>query len=205
MKGTNRFDTLSAAVQQNFSKLGSLESLIKEAAKADKAKPCVFLSHKTEDKSAVLLLATYLADAGVDYYLDSDDINLKRAVEEDNHKAITEFIELGINNSTHIMIVASKNTHESWWVPYEIGFGKKGAKRLAYLRLKGDTYIPSYLQIIPEISGIASLNSYVKELKIRAPKIQSTKQFDYVVEGYLNQITLPESSPGHPLQCVLEP
>lgn len=161
MSGKNRYLEIRGSVEENFSRKGTLEGLIKEAAKASISKPCIFLSHKSEDKAAVKDIAKYISDADIDYYLDVEDPELQKAVADDDHQKITEFIELGINNSSHVLTLISEATKESWWVPFEIGFGKKGEKNLALLPLKDVSYVPSFLTIVEKLNGIRQLNDYL--------------------------------------------
>lgn len=165
MKGRNRYLDIRGSVQENFSNKGTLEGLIKEAAKASISKPCIFLSHKSEDKTAVKDIAKYIADAEIDYYLDEEDPELQKAVSHKDHRKITEFIELGINNSTHVLTLISEETKKSWWVPFEIGFGKKGEKDLALLPLKDVSYVPPFLAIVPKLNGIKGLNEYIDQIQ----------------------------------------
>ena len=59
-------------------------------SKSVEKKPCVFLSHKKEDKPACKKIAEYLADAGIDYYLDEEDEDLQRAASVSDPIKITE-------------------------------------------------------------------------------------------------------------------
>src|SRR5947209_315445 len=110
--------------------------------------PCIFLSHISIDKPAIEAIAKYIAACGdIDVYLDVNDEDLQRAAKGGDAAAVTEFIERGISNSTHIMCLVSGNTVQSWWVPYELGFAKKSGKPLATLKLKDAVNLPAYLEV----------------------------------------------------------
>lgn len=188
---------MRGGVQHNFSMGRDLNEMVKEAAEASSITPCVFLSHKSEDNDAVKDIAKYFSDAGIDYYLDVDDVNLQTAVKNNDHKKISEFIELGINNSTHVLPIVSEETKSSWWVPFEIGFAKKGEKNLALLLLKEVPHVPSYLTIIPKLSSIKQLNEYIDSIK--ASKRSNTKSAaDEIIEAIRGQIRHC-SNVNHPL------
>lgn len=87
------------------------------------ARPFVFLSYKKEDKGACVVIAKYLKDAGIDYYLDIEDKGLQHATSINDPIKITESIKKGICESTHMMVVVSEKTVKSEWVPFEIGYG----------------------------------------------------------------------------------
>ena len=106
--------------------LNNISKSLNESVKfASKNKPCVFLSHRSLDKDMVEEIGKYIMKAGLDIYLDKYDEELQRADKGKNDKLITECIQKGISESTHIMCLLSPNTINSWWVPYEIGYADK--------------------------------------------------------------------------------
>ena len=127
-------------------------------------KPVVFLSHKSEDKDFVESIGEYLMDAGIDIYLDKNDFKLQRAVENEDSEKITKCIHEGISKSDYILCFVSNKTVESWWVPYEIGYGRKSQKKISTLVRKDVDYIPDYLQIEEIIDSIDDINSYIKNI-----------------------------------------
>lgn len=129
---------------------------------ASKNKPVVFLSHKSEDKKFVEAIGEYLMNAGIDIYLDKNDFELQSAVAEENAEMITECIQEGIAKSDYILCFVSKKTKDSWWVPYEIGYGKKANKEIASLIKSDVEYIPDFLQIEKIIDSIEDINTYIK-------------------------------------------
>ncbi|MBF0706026.1 toll/interleukin-1 receptor domain-containing protein [Alkalihalobacillus hwajinpoensis] len=126
---------------------------------------CIFLSHISEDKEKVKRIGEYIQNAGFDIYLDIYDSELQVAADNGDHEAITKCIENGIKASTHIMCVISEETKKkgSWWVPYEIGFGKSSSVHVSSLLLKefDTSKIPSYLFISDIIYGAKSLNEFL--------------------------------------------
>lgn len=160
-----------------------IKKLIHNAFKNDQNfsnSPCIFLSHKKEDKGACLEIGQYLSDAGIDYYLDIYDEGLQIASNENDPQKITECLKNGIRLSTNMIVVLSEKTKNSQWVPFEIGYGhasivdktlnqqdSKSSLNLAFLTLKeiSDIPIPDFLRIAYPIRGIRSLNEYLERIK----------------------------------------
>jgi len=176
---------------------------------SEKNKPCIFLSHINLDKNAVIKVGNYIKKAGLDIYLDIDDPALQKAVRDENDIAITEFIEKGINTSTHILSILSEKTKDSWWVPYEIGYGKKGGKKLATMPLKNlpEKDIPSYIKVTHYITGISSLNNFLKQIILEYSG-QYLKLFDkyqdHAYEISSDASIIQESYSFHPLTDYLK-
>lgn len=157
---------------------------------ASASKAVVFLSHKSEDKNFVEDIGNYFMNAGIDIYLDKNDFKLQHAVNINDPRRVTECIQEGISKSDYILCIASAKTVESWWVPYEIGYGKKANKEIASLIKKDVTYIPDYLKIEEIIDGIPGLNTYIKKITSRHRIILSEK-YDWqdATTDYINKST----------------
>jgi hypothetical protein len=125
---------------------------------------CIFLSHISVDKAAAIRIGEYIMNAGFNIYLDINDEELQRAVERNDAIKITSSIEKGITNSSHVMCIVSNSTKNSWWVPYEIGYGKKSGKKLSTLALRDVVNLPSYLLITHTIEGVIGLNTYLNSI-----------------------------------------
>jgi hypothetical protein len=159
--------------------------------------PCVFLSHISVDNPAVERIADYITQYGdIDIYLDGNDDDLQRAANRGDAAAVTEFIERGLSNCTHILCLVSASTVRSWWVPYELGFGKKSGKPLATLKLKDAIDLPAYLEISEIIPGTKSLNSYLTRIKRGLSKSAAISD--------LTESLLRHSASSHPLDAYLD-
>jgi hypothetical protein len=164
MPGRNRYLDIKSQysnLRESFEKRAGLEIATASRKPSD---PCIFLSHRSTDKAAVRKIGEYIMSKGIDVYLDADDPNLQRADLASDHKAITAAIELGIANSTDLLAYLTQNTATSPWVPYEIGFAKRHGNYLAAMKSKELTRLPSYLEIVRQITGIASLNAYLRDV-----------------------------------------
>lgn len=172
-------------------------------SKSVEKNPCVFLSHKKEDKPACKVIAEYLSNAGIDYYLDEEDEDLQQAASVSDPIKITEAIKQGIKNSTHMLVVISEKTYRSQWVPFEVGYGQAAIidnqtntdkLKLSILTLKviSEKTLPDFLQIAYIIKGTKSLNEYISRItnKLEKSMINESRIF-------LN------SQPQHPLDNVL--
>lgn len=150
-----------------------------------KGRPCVFLSHKREDKNECRKIAEYLKEAEVDYYLDELDKDLQQAAAQGNPELITESIKKGIRESTHMLVVVSEKTYKSQWVPFEIGYGhsaildkgleegiKENRIKLSVLTLKdiSEKSLPDYLKVAYIIRGTKSLNDYISNITNKLEK-----------------------------------
>ncbi|GMQ29765.1 toll/interleukin-1 receptor domain-containing protein [Algoriphagus confluentis] len=189
-KGLNKADV--------FNRLNEILS------KSGEKKPCVFLSHKNEDKLACKKIAEYLSNAGIDYYLDEEDDDLQRAASVSDPTKITEAIKKGIKNSTHMLIVISERTNHSQWVPFEVGYGqaaiidnqiKTDKLKLSVLTLKdiSEKTLPDFLQIAYIIKGTKSLNEYISQISNKLEKsminelrIFSNSQLQHPLDDVLN-------------------
>lgn len=171
-----------------------------------KSRPCIFLSHKREDKDACKKIAGYFKDAGIDYYLDVEDDNLQSASDEGDPIKITESIKKGIRASTHMLVVVSEKTYKSLWVPFEIGYGhasildqdklntESNKIKLSVLTLKdiAEKSLPDYLQVGYIIKGTKSLNAYIDKINNRIEK------------SSINEVRMmSHAQPSHPLDRIL--
>ena len=173
-------------------------------SKSVEKKPCVFLSHKKEDKLACKKIAEYLSNAGIDYYLDEEDSDLQQAASVSDPIKITEAIKQGIKNSTHMLVVISEKTYRSQWVPFEVGYGQAAIidnqtntdkLKLSVLTLKdiSEKTLPDFLQIAYIIKGTKSLNEYISKISnkleksmINESRIFSNSQSQHPLDNVLN-------------------
>lgn len=170
-------------------------------------RPCVFLSHKREDKNACKEVARYLKNAGIDYYLDVEDDKLQYASSIGDPIKITESIKDGIKKSTHMMVVVSEQTYKSLWVPFEVGYGHASILdqeklknvddriKLSVLTLKdiSEKTLPDYLQVGYLIKGTKSLNEYISKISgklekslLNESRIFSNNQQQHPLDSVLN-------------------
>lgn len=178
----------------NKAELADKLTWILESA-AVKSRPCVFISHKKEDKPSCRVIANYLRDAEIDYYLDEEDPFLQRAVSSDNAQKITESIKKGISDSTHMLVVVSEKTYKSQWVPFEVGYGHSSLVdgtsdrlKLSILTLKdlSEKDLPTFMQVGNIIRGTKSLNKYISDIsnKLEKSMINESRLFSHSKEKH---------------------
>ncbi len=127
--------------------------------------PCIFLSHINIDKEAAIAIGDFITDRGIDIYLDVYDECLREAAGAGDAGWITDCIEKGLSRCTHMMCIVSEDTKNSWWVPYEVGYGKKSSQELSTLYLKDVSDIPAYLKVTRQIESLGDLARYLEEIK----------------------------------------
>lgn len=160
-----------------------------------KKRPCVFLSHKKEDKPACRKIAKYLSDAKIDYYLDEEDTILQQAVDSSDANKITKSIKKGIAESSHMLVVVSEKTYKSQWVPFEVGYGHSSLVdrtndklKLSILTLKdlSKKDLPTFMQVGNILRGTKSLNRYISQVsnKLEKSMIRETRLFSHSKENH---------------------
>jgi len=166
-------------------------------------RPCVFLSHKKEDKPSCRIIAKYLSDAEIDYFLDEESAELQSAVFSGSANKTTENIKKGIAASTHMLVLVSEKTYKSQWVPFEVGYGHSTIieaasnadnSKLSILTLKdiAEKELPTFMQIGNILRGTKSLNNYISKIS------------DKLEKSMVNEtILFSHSTSNHPLDNVL--
>lgn len=146
---------------------------------------CVFLSHQQSDKAVCREIANYLMEANIDVYFDEDDEDLKVHRQTNNPKGVVDSIRKGINNSSHMLVIVSRNTMLSRWVPFEIGYGYDKTE-LGVLCLKGipKGELPEYVRIAKIVRDIYDLNILIVEL---TGKKQETLLETKMMSDYTNR------------------
>lgn len=143
------------------------------ASKDEKGK-CVFISHKSSDIDAAQEVAEYLMKNDIDVYLDKLDAGLQKATRDKDSQGIVNSINRALMCSTDILVLVSNQTQTSWWVPYEVGYAKKGNKQIASALLVGNVDgFPDYLNIERMIKNANDLKNYVLEIKGRGKRYGS--------------------------------
>lgn len=201
-KGINVYDEVRPA---HGSILESTASELEKRAPADE--PCIFLSHKGEDTEPVRVLGEYIKEKGIYIYLDAEDDELQQAVHDGDDEKITQFIERAIRCSSDVMVCISPETQKSWWVPYEIGYGKSAKKVMSCLKLKDVEELPSFLEIVERLRNTQELDDYLLKVRQRVPFAQITKgargELIYEIDAARHLLNLllesESSSKPHPL------
>lgn len=131
--------------------------------------PGVFISHSSLDRDKAREIADALRVSRVDYYFDEEDDELQLADKGQEHVKVVGRIEAGLAACTHLLGLITKNTRESWWVPYEIGGASGRGRQCAHL-IDGEVCtLPSYIQAATILAGRQDLRSWLP----KTPRRQS--------------------------------
>ena len=128
------------------------------------SQPCVFISHKKEDADFARNLSDYVMERGINVYFDENDPIL--AKEHKSPGEVVNAIKKGLEKSTHMIIVLSKKTLESNWVPWEVGFASAKDKEYRLLRLNdvlGE--VPEFYKVAKILNDYEDLNNYLASMK----------------------------------------
>ena len=139
---------------------------------------CIFISHKSEDKPAAFAIADVLMNAGIDVFIDVNDSELQDATRNSDSWSIVNVIDRAMEVSTDILVIISENTKKSWWVPYEIGYSKRGNINITSLVLKNVEGIPEYITIEPIIHSIGELDKYIASKRKYGTLFESKANID---------------------------
>lgn len=115
----------------------------------------VFISHKQQDSSTALSIQSAFKRYGIETYLDVLDTSINGG-----GKTLTEHIKQELNTCTDIIVVISKWTKLSWWVPFEIGMSAQIDMPTANY-LSSDEELPSYLDYWPRLTSIIDIATYI--------------------------------------------
>lgn len=118
----------------------------------------IFISHRKADEFEAKKMAELLRAKNVNYYLDVLDSATKTASD------ITKHIMTNLNRCTHVIVIFSRNTAGSMWVPFELGAAYKSEKGIGtYLADLVST--PEYLDAFPKMKTGSDIDKFVEEYK----------------------------------------
>jgi hypothetical protein len=115
----------------------------------------VFISHRKDDTETALTVLRYLADQGVNGYVDVVDPHIRPSSPD-----IDLYIQEQLRACTYLLPVVSGSTQGSWWVPFEIGFAAACEVPIATVVLRG-AEVPEFLQGWPCLRSISDFERFV--------------------------------------------
>lgn len=126
-----------------------------------KLQPKVFISHKQEDSLSAKFIREELLKYEVEAYLDLLDPDM-----DDDAQKLTEHLKKQMNKCSDLLVVMSRKTHKSWWVPFEIGMAAhKDLPTVTYL--KEFVEVPEYLSFWPYLKNDSEIGLYARDVKRR--------------------------------------
>jgi hypothetical protein len=114
----------------------------------------VFISYRHTDREQAMIINNRLVRANIKTYLDVLD------TESQQTDDITAVITRNITECTHLLAVVSRETAQSWWVPFEIGEATISNRRICSYQI-GQSDLPLYLDKWPKLSGDADINFFI--------------------------------------------
>lgn len=115
-----------------------------------------FISHKKEDEINAMQLSLVLERLDIPYYLDLIDDKVS-----ENGRELTEHIKANLNDCTDIIVIMSKKTLSSQWVPFEVGMAAQKEMPTATL-LEEYVKIPEFLEYWPRLKSPDDIKKYVQ-------------------------------------------
>lgn len=125
----------------------------------------IFISHKKEDETTALNVQRTLSDEGVNAYLDL----LDNTIANDGER-LTKHIREKLHECTDVIVILSKLTKESWWVPFEIGMATEKDMPIANYIINYEL-LPEYLEYWPQLKNQQDVRKYVTVRKKIADQI----------------------------------
>jgi len=108
--------------------------------------PCVFISHRPQEKPLARGLAAYLDVLALHYYMDEHDAVLNQALARglSVDAAVEECVDSGMRCCTHLLGILTGQSVRSWRVPYEIGEASGRGCPVAFVATPGVRRVPDY-------------------------------------------------------------
>lgn len=118
----------------------------------------IFISHRQADELKAKQMAEFLRNRSIDFYLDVLDPATKTALD------ITKHIMSTLERCSHVIVIYSRNTEGSMWVPFELGAAYKGGKGIGTYLVDAIS-TPEYLNTFPKMKSGADVEKFVDEYK----------------------------------------
>lgn len=119
----------------------------------------VFISYRHTDRASALAINDRLQREQITTYLDVLDAE-SRTTDD-----ITQVISTHIRACTHLIALVSKNTSQSWWVPFEIGEATIIDRRISTFQA-GEADLPEYLEKWPIMRTARDIDLFVTSYRL---------------------------------------
>ena len=123
----------------------------------------VFISHRTVDDEIARQVRNRLShNYGILCYLDDLDKETGPAKQSNQ---ITALIVRRLTTCTNLLAIVTRNTRESWWVPFEVGVARQAPRIItSYTNLaQGD--LPEFLTEWPVLRGERAIDKFAAHYK----------------------------------------
>lgn len=119
----------------------------------------VFISHKREDTELAKKYAEDFENLGFSFYLDAYDSHISKSNDRGS------LINQEIIQSTDLLVIHTKHTKGSWWVPFEVGLSTAAKNRIVTITHVNAPELPSFLRKWPIVTSNKEYAIYLSELK----------------------------------------
>ena len=119
----------------------------------------VFVSHKSDDIRQALDLARVIQSEGLSSWVDVLDPNVTG-----DGSMLDDYIEHVLSRTFSLLALVTDVTHESWWVPFEIGLAFELRRYLSSFA-KRNVQLPSFLEKHPRLAAHQDLKRWCVRLK----------------------------------------
>ena len=137
---------------------GEREISLREAVQ-EKLEWDVFVSHKSDDLGQALDLARVIQMEGLSSWVDVLDPNVTG-----DGPSLDDYIERVLSRTFSLLALVTDVTHESWWVPFEIGLAFELRRYLSSFA-KQNVHLPSFLEKHPRLAAHQDLRRWCARLK----------------------------------------
>lgn len=118
----------------------------------------IFISHQQQDSTTAIAVEKHLKTRyGIECYLDVIDTNLTRGEE------IADYVRKELDKCSHLLVVVSKATKGSWWVPWEIGVATE--KDYPMASFGSQVELPEFLLMWPYLQDLNDLDRYAETVQ----------------------------------------
>lgn len=143
----------------------------------------VFISHRTTDDTLAKTVRDRLTNTHrITCYLDDLD---KQAGIANKSKLVTALIVKRLTECTNLLVVVTKNTQGSWWVPFEVGVARQAPRIItSYTNLVQDE-LPEFLTEWPVLRGNGAIDTFASIYNKQAPIVKRSfiENFSAASEG----------------------
>ena len=119
----------------------------------------VFISHKSNDTHDALDIARHIQRTGLSAWVDELDPNI-----QGDGPMLDSYIERVLSRTFSLLALVTDVTHESWWVPFEIGMAFELRRYLSSFAKRTVT-LPSFLGKHPRLASHSDVDRWCDRLK----------------------------------------
>lgn len=121
----------------------------------------VFISHRTADDTIARAVYDRLTNThGIKCYIDDLD-------REANTKNITSLIVGRVKQCTNLLVLVTRNTQGSWWVPFEVGVAREAPRVITSFTNLLQHELPEYLTEWPVLRGNSAIDTFADFYKTK--------------------------------------